>query len=257
MSTNARQLKPRQAVRRAILIASFIAFPVTMNYFSPYLIIDGGFRGIATGSAIVFASMFAGSLVFGRLWCGWACPVAGLQDPLLVVNSRRVSRRADIVKWLIWVPWVALTVFAVVRAGGYHAVDTLYGTVGGISVAGAPDRPIIFAYLIYFIVVLLFFGLALALGRRGGCHTVCWMAPFMISGRELRNRLGAWPALRLRANAAVCNSCGRCTNGCPMSIDVAALASAGAMEHPQCILCGSCVDSCPRDVLRYSFSSGK
>ena len=74
-------------------------------------------------------------------------------------------------KWLIWVPWIALILFAVFRAGGYSSVDPFYGTVGGISVAGSADRPIVFAYVIYFAVVLLFFGLALAVGRRGGCHT--------------------------------------------------------------------------------------
>jgi polyferredoxin len=141
---------------------SFIAFPVTMNYLSPYLIVDSGLQGILNASAIVFASMFAGSLVFGRLWCGWACPAAGLQEPLLQVNTRRVGRRADLVKWFIWVPWIALVAFAVVRAGGYHSVDLLYGTVGGISVAGDADRPVFAAYAVYFLVVLLFFVLAAA-----------------------------------------------------------------------------------------------
>lgn len=252
-----RQFVRRQGVRRTLLLLSFIAFPVTMNYFSPYLIVDGGFRGIVNGSAIVFASMFAGSLVFGRLWCGWACPAAGLQEPLLRVNNRRVGRRADAVKWLIWVPWIALVVFAVVRAGGYHAVDPLYGTVGGISVAGDAERPVIAAFVIYFLVVLLFFGLALALGRRGGCHSACWMAPFMIAGRTARNTLGAWPSLRLVADSSACKECGTCTRECPMSIDVQALVASGSMEHTECVLCGTCVDGCPSKVIRYSFSAGK
>ncbi len=216
-----------------------------MNYFSPYLIVDASFQGILNGSAIVFASMFVGSLVFGRLWCGWACPAAGLQEPLLRVNGRRVGRRADLVKWLIWVPWIALIVFAVVRAGGYSSVQPFYGTVGGISVAGDADRPVIAAYAIYFAVVLLFFGLALAVGRRGGCHTVCWMAPFMILGREARNRLGAWPSLRLVADSPRCTKCGTCTGVCPMSVDVQSLVASGHMEASECSLCGSCADNCP------------
>jgi ferredoxin-type protein NapH len=250
-------LPRRQAVRRTLLLLSFVAFPLTMNYFSPYLVVDGAFNGIVNGSLIVFGSMFAGSLLFGRLWCGWACPAAGLQEPLLRVNGRRVGRRADLVKWLIWVPWIAIIVLAVVRAGGYTSIDPLYGTVGGISVAGSADRPIVAAYAIYFIVVLLFFGLALAVGRRGGCHTACWMAPFMILGRGARNRLGAWPSLRLVADSSACRKCGTCTNGCPMSIDVQALVASGTLEHSECVLCGTCVDGCPNDVLRYSFSSGK
>jgi polyferredoxin len=250
-------LPRRQGIRRTLLLLAFILFPLTMNYFSPYLIVDSAFNGIVNGSLIVFASMFVGSLIFGRLWCGWACPAAGLQEPLLRVNNRRVGRRADLVKWFIWVPWLALIVFAVVRAGGYSAVDPFYGTVGGISVAGSPDRPILFAYVIYLAVVLLFFGLAAAVGRRGGCHTVCWMAPFMITGRAARNSLGAWPSLRLVADSPSCTKCGTCTGECPMSLPVQEMVASGHMERAECILCGNCADSCPSNVIRYSFSAGK
>lgn len=246
----------RQAIRRTLLLLAFIAFPVTMNYFSPYLIVDGAFNGIVNGSLIVFGSMFLGSLIFGRLWCGWMCPAAGLQEPLLRVNSRRVGRRVDLVKWFIWVPWIALIVFAVVRAGGYTSVNPLYGTVGGISVAGDAERPVIAAYVTYFMVVLLFFGLALALGRRGGCHSVCWMAPFMIAGRAARNTL-AWPSLRLVADRTSCKECGTCTAVCPMSIDVQAMVARGSMEDAECVLCGTCCDACPSNVIRYSFSAGQ
>jgi polyferredoxin len=239
-----------------LLLLSFIAFPVTMNYFSPYLIVEGAFSGVATGSLVVFGSMFAGSLVFGRLWCGWMCPAAGLQEPLMRVNNRRVSRRIGLLKWAIWIPWVSLIVIGVVSAGGYHTLDVFYGTVGGISVAGDADRPVIAAYAIYFAVVLLFFSLAVALGRRGGCHAVCWMAPFMIMGRAVRNVV-SWPSLRLAADRSSCTACGSCTAACPMSIDVQALVATSSMEHTECVLCGTCVDGCPQSAIRFRFSSGK
>jgi ferredoxin-type protein NapH len=254
MST--RPLARRQRIRHALLLLSFVAFPVTINYFSPYLSVDSSFQGILNGSVIVFGAMFLGSLVFGRVWCGWACPIAGLTEPLLRVNDRRVPRRAGIAKWVIWVPWVTAIVIGVARAGGYHAVQPLYGTVGGISTAAQPDRPIIFAYLVYFIVVGLFAGLAIGLGRRNGCHTVCWMAPFMILGRTARNAL-AWPSLRLSADPQKCAHCHTCTSQCPMSIDVESHVAAGAMEDHDCSLCGTCVDGCQKHAILYRFSSGR
>lgn len=247
-----RLLPGRQAYRRILLLVSFLLFPITINYFSPYLIVDGGFAGIMTGSAIVFSAMLLGSMVFGRLWCGWMCPVAGMTEPLVRVNPRRVGKKADLVKWFIWVPWIALVVFAVVNAGGYHAIDPLYGTVNGISLATDGDRPLIAAYAIYFGVVALFFGAAVAMGRRGGCHALCWMAPFMIIGRKAGNTLKT-PALRLEADPSKCTSCGTCTESCPMSVDVQSLVQSGAVEHAECSLCGTCADSCPRDVIRFAF----
>lgn len=246
----------RQRWRRALLLASLIAFPVTMNYLSPYLIVDSAFNGVVNGSLVAFATMFAGSLVLGRLWCGWACPGGAVQEFAAPINGRRVSRRAGLVKWAIWVPWLVLVAFGALSAGGYRAIDLLYGTQGGISVAGSPDRPILIAYIIYFAVVALFAGLAMAAGRRAGCHTVCWMAPFMIAGRWVRNRF-AWPALRLRADVASCRECGRCGEACPMGLDVPALVASGSMEDRECTLCGTCVDTCPHATIRYSFSAGR
>jgi len=94
-----------------------------------------------------------------------------------------------------------------------------------------------------------------AAGRRAFCHYGCWMAPFMIIGRKIRN-LARWPALRLKVEADLCVQCNLCSKNYPMSLDVERLVLAGAMEHNECILCGTCVDVCPKDAIRYSFSKG-
>jgi ferredoxin-type protein NapH len=123
-------------------------------------------------------------------------------------------------------------------------------------VAGTTDRPIFIAYIIYYGVVALFAGLAIFAGRRAGCYTVCWMAPFMILGRKLRN-IFSWPSLRLRAAPERCSDCKTCTTHCPMSLDVNGMVKRAQMENSECILCGSCVDGCPKQAIVYSFSSGK
>ena len=247
----------RQRARKALLIVSFLLFPVTMNYLSPYVIIDGASQGIVNGSLVMFSLMFVSSLFIGRLWCGWACPAGALGEICLAVNDRPVNpKKIDWIKWTIWVPWIAIIIWAVLAAGGYRQVDLLLDTVGGISVAGDADRPILYAYVIYFIVIGLFAGQAMLAGRRAGCHTMCWMAPFMIIGRSLRNT-AAWPSLRLKADPARCSDCKTCTSNCPMSLDVNAMVQTGHMEHSECILCGSCVDGCARKAIVYSFSAGK
>ena len=74
----ARQLPMRQRIRKALVIIAFLSFPVTMNFLSPYVIIDGAMNGVVNGSLIMFGLMFLSSLFFGRLWCGWICPGAGI-----------------------------------------------------------------------------------------------------------------------------------------------------------------------------------
>ncbi|HEX9116816.1 MAG TPA: 4Fe-4S binding protein [Anaerolineae bacterium] len=246
----AKQPGRRQRTRKALLIGSLLFFPVTLYYFSPALIIQSAAAGVVNGSLIVFASMFLASLFFGRLWCGWACPAAALQEISTAVNNGPFKTgRRDRIKWLIWTPWIALIAFMALQAGGYHQVNFFYETEQGLSVTNWPG------YIVYYVVTGLFLALAWLAGRRAACHTLCWMAPFMILGRALRNAV-RWPALRLVADPARCSDCKTCTTNCPMSLDVNGLVHAGSMEHRECILCGTCVDGCAKDAIRYSFSAG-
>jgi len=107
--------------------------------------------GIVTGSLLINAVQFLSSLFVGRLFCGWACPVGGLQEAVALLRGKPV------IKWLIWAPWIA-------------------------------DLPSLIAYVA---VVALFLVLSLTVGRRAGCHTICWMAPFMVIGRKIRNTFSA------------------------------------------------------------------
>ena len=251
------QLPTRQRIRKALLIITFLSFPITMNYLSPYVVIDGAANGILNCSVVMFGLMFAASLFLGRLWCSWVCPAGGLQELVEPINPKPVvARKVDWIKWLVWIPWMVIIITLVISAGGYHRVDLLLDTHQGISVAGAADRPIIFAYIIYYVVIGVFLGLSIFVGRRAGCHAICWMAPFMVIGRWIRNRFG-WPSLRLVTDASACADCMKCSSNCPMSLDVNGMVQRGMMEHTECILCGTCVDNCAKKAIRYSFSSGK
>lgn len=237
----------RQAWRKALILLAFLLFPVVLNYLSPYVIIDGAFQGIINGSFIVFGGMLISSLFVGRLWCGWLCPAAGLQEACFAVNSKPVKNgKGNWIKWGIWVVWLGVITFGVINAGGYKTVNFFHLTEAGISVS-APQN-----YFIYYIVLGTIFLLSITVGRRSFCHHACWMAPFMIGGRKLVNTANL-PTLRLVADKAKCTNCKTCTKGCPMSLDVNAMVQAGNMENPECILCGNCIDTCPSKVIRYAF----
>jgi len=241
-----RTLPTRQIIRRGLIFSVFLLFPVVQNYLSPYLIIDSAFGGIMSGSAVMFVLLFLSSLVLGRAWCGWLCPGAGLTEASMFVKDRKASQKGNWIKWLIWVPWLGIILLGYISAGGIHAVDFFYNTETGFTLTDLRS------YIIYYVVVILFFGLSLAFGNRAMCHYGCWMAPFMIVGRKLRN-LVHWPSLRLQAKSEACTDCRQCVRFCPMSLDVNAMVKQGDMEHSECILCGNCVDTCKNDVIQYKF----
>jgi polyferredoxin len=240
-----------------LLFVSLLLFPATLYYFSPALILQGASQGIINGSFIVFGLMFLSALFVGRLWCGWGCPAGALQELGQAINSKRtLGGKFDWAKWVIWLPWIGLIVALVIGAGGLHRVDPLFQLEGGVTMAlplddGGPPW-----FMIYYIIIALFLGMAVIFGRRAGCHTICWMAPFMVIGRRLRN-LARWPALRLVAQPANCSNCQTCTRNCPMSLDVNDMVQRAQMEDSECILCGNCVDGCSKAAIRFAFSAGK
>lgn len=252
-----KQLPKRQRLRKALLFVSLLFFPVTLYYFSPVIIMGGASKGIINGSFIVFGLMFISALFVGRLWCGWVCPAGALQEFGSPINNKPTpGGKFNWVKWAIWIPWIGGIVALAVRAGGYQSVDPFYQLEGGMTLAqpiepGGPPW-----YMIYYIIVALFLGLAMIFGRRASCHTICWMAPFMIIGRRMRNIFN-WPALRLKAEPDKCSDCQLCARNCPMSLDVSRMVQRADMEDDECILCGNCVDGCPKDAVCFSFSAGR
>jgi hypothetical protein len=166
-----KQLPTRQRIRKALLFVSLLLFPVTLYYFSPVMILESASQGIINASFIVFGLMFVAALFVGRLWCGWACPAGALQEFGSPINDRlALGGKFNWIKWAIWIPWIGLIAVLVIQAGGYHTVDPFHNFEGGVTLTqpiepGGPPW-----YMIYYIIILLFLGLAVAFGRRAGCH---------------------------------------------------------------------------------------
>ena len=241
----------RQKVRKAIIFCLFLTFPVIMNYFSPALIAMGASEGVINGSLLLFGLLFVSALFLGRGFCGWVCPIGGLQEACFMVKDKRLTgKKIDWIKWVMWGPWIGLLVFLVIKAGGFRSIMPLYLMEKGISVSEPTG------YINFFLVLMVIVLLAFSVGRRTFCHTTCWIAPFMILGRKLRN-IFRWPSLRLKSEKEKCTSCMKCTKSCPMSLDVNDMVQREKMENTECILCGTCIDVCPEDVISYSFSAWK
>ncbi len=241
----------RQKTRKLLITLSFFLFPITLFYFSPYLIIQGGIAGIISGSFLIFASLFLFSLFFGRAFCGWVCPAAGLQESLFPAVDKPVKgRKVNRIKYFIWVPWLLGIIAAFYSAGGIKKVDFFYMTDHGISASSLPGL------ITYFAIVFLITILALLLGRRGMCHSICWMSPFMILGNKLRDVLKL-PGLRLKPVPSSCINCKQCSRKCPMSLEVNEMVIAGDMRNNECILCGECADVCPKAAIKLSFQNAK
>lgn len=235
----------RQKVRKSFLYLSALLFPITLNYFSPYVSIDGAFLGVVSGSLIVFGLLFVSALFLGRAWCAWLCPAGGISEFAHTINAKAVPvKRLKYVRYGIFTIWLSILVLGFVLAGGIKGVNPLHLTDTGFSV----DEPM--KYITYYMVVFTWLGLSLWLGKRGACHAICWMSPFLVAGTWFGQKFHL-PQLKIKSDPTLCTNCKQCTKACPMSIVVHEELKKGLISNTDCIRCAECIDVCPKSVLRF------
>lgn len=237
----------RQRLRRTMLALVFLALPITLNYYSPYLMISGSAEGVASFSLLFWAGVLVSSLLLGRSFCGWACPFNGLQQlwESVGVKPLKKVRFLPVVKYAMWAAWVAGLGAVLASAGLWTSFQPLYMTEHGVSVTEAGNL------VTYFMLV----GLTLApaaLGRRGFCRYLCPFGVWSVVGERIGHLLRV-PRLMLRAEPERCNGCGKCERACPMQLPVPAMVAEGTMRATDCFMCESCVDTCPRKAIAVGF----
>lgn len=238
-----------QKIRRTILFFSFLLFPFTFMYLSPYIAVMGTIAGVAASGLLFWGLFGVTSVALGRSACGWICPLGGIQRSLdsQIEKPLRTIRYVKIVKYAIWAAWIgAIAAIAVVK-GGYHKVDVLF-----MNETGFPPYPLD-AYIAMLSFMLLAAVPALVWGRRAFCHYLCFFSPLNILGTALGRKLRL-PALSVRVkDKTTCKNCHLCDKSCPMSLEVEKMVSQGAIDHLECITCGMCSAVCRHGALKYGF----
>ncbi|MBO4638588.1 MAG: 4Fe-4S binding protein [Treponema sp.] len=238
-----------QTFRQFLITFSMLLFPITIYYFSPYLIIMGALQHIINGSFIVFTLMFILGMFFGRLWCGFLCPTGGMSECFERFSPKNPKQGwRNYLKYGIWVFWLSGVIICHVLGKGDYTIQPFFMTDHGISISN------IYSYVIYYGIVILFLIPAIIHGKRANCHYICWMAPFMIMGYKV-GRLLHLPQLKIKTKKENCVGCGACNKICPMSLDVKNLISNNEIRSAECILCGECISTCPKKVLNYKITN--
>jgi ferredoxin-type protein NapH len=239
-----------QKIRRFILLLSFILLPVTLNYFSPYLIIAGLFEKVIGGAFVVWLLFLLSSLVFGRAACSYVCPYGGLQMLIDKFHGKSLKQIA----WLRWfkyglgVIWISAIIVPLVLLGEQKQFNMLYMTENFVSVDHWGKL------VLYYMIVTILSILPFILGKRAVCHYLCPMSILTITGSKLSNRLNT-PALHLTVKKDKCIKCGKCSKACAMSLDVMGMVQKVNMKNTECILCGECCSACGSGVLRRELGS--
>lgn len=245
-------MKKRQSIRKGILVVSFILFPLMLFWFSPYTALLSASKGIIGSSLTMFSFLFIISLFTGRIFsCAYSCPIGGMQECIMIANNKKVKGgKLNFIKYFFWVPWITTIIIFFILADGIKKFIFFFGNENGFNFYPYTLN----TYIIYYGFVLGVAIISFIFGRRAFCHYLCFFSPFMIIGRKLSNFLKI-PHLQLKSEKEKCVGCEKCSEICPMSLNVKNMVKNEKMYDSECSLCGECIDICPQKAILYSFNN--
>jgi ferredoxin-type protein NapH len=232
----------RQLKRNIIGISLFLFMPILMKLFSPIMTIKTALLGVISASILMIIIMFIAGMLSGKLWCGWLCPAGALQDIASNLTLRKkVSDGFRNIKYIL----VAMQLEFIIIALAFIAKDIAFYPFYGITFSlTASDL------LMYYIMVILFFGLPFLLGKRSYCNHFCVIAPIMTLGIKTGALLGI-KRKKIQCDSERCIDCMLCNKNCPCALDVNAQAKQARITHVDCVNCLACVDCCPKKVFAF------
>lgn len=182
-----------------------------------------------------FVAKIVGPLLFGRLWCGWACWSVMVFD--LLPYKQPAGRAPGRWGWLRY--------GHIVFSGGvvlllWQLFDVQIGTTSGTAVVW-----FVAGNALYYAVGI---GLAVALkDNRAFCKYLCPVAaPLKLTSR--------FSLLKIGGDESACNDCGACEKMCPMDVQITDYIHAGQrVLSTECTLCQTCVTVCAKSALKLSY----
>ena len=187
---------------------------------------------LANGKVLLWLALFAVSLVaaliFGRVYCGYACPMNTLMIPTEWLSKKLKLQTADTPKWL---------------KNGYFTWITL-----GISVAVMllskrllhVDLPILPFWLVMSILITLRYKPAVF-------HNL--ICPF----GALQRSFSRFARLSEKVDKDACVGCKLCEKACPSNAILVSSEDKKAMINTAlCHQCIKCQQVCPKDAIHYS-----
>ncbi len=201
---------------------------------------------------------FAGSFIvcavlFGRLLCGFVCPLGFVQDVMhelrQKLHTEGVPFNEKLFAGLRFVKWIMLLIFLGIGLFGGSFCDFCPAITLSPALAGFKTSLYFSGFMMVVVLVSGFF-------RRRCFCSICPMGYLL----GLPHRAGL---ARLKKNAVACTECGACYEACPMGIKSVFTVREGKNEvsidvtTADCIFCGECIRRCPEDGALFMTLAGK
>ncbi len=250
-------IRTRQVVQYGALALFAILFITTSqalqlptnvsNLFSRFDPLQAIAATIASREALVLylpaLVTIAATLVFGRVWCGWICPLGALLELFGPKGTRKMRPWFRQIKYFFLITILLMAAFGSLAFMWLDPITILVrGVADPVSVVlSIIDAPAIKVLTLLSVVpLLLVLGLNL-IEKRFWCRYLCPLGAIIGLGSKF-----AW--IRRRVNAASCVQCGDCVKTCPMG----AINPETIQQDPaECVMCMDCAAPCPKTAISF------
>ena len=238
--------KARVATQLASLALFAVSVAFALHWRAGRLLFQGdplnaGAASLALRAAVAAIFIVVASLVltlfYGRVFCGWACPLDSVVDKLDFVLRRR-PRAAN---WRA-LKYHLLIVIACLAAGGLAVawlLDPLNWAARIIALPLGAHAEIFAGATLLAILV----SLEASLGRRGFCRVLCPLG-------ALLGAVTVVTGYRFKV-AKTCTQCGTCVERCRM---VALANTPPKQRRAECIHCRECDTACPVHAISFRYA---
>ncbi|TXT63011.1 MAG: conserved membrane protein of unknown function [Promethearchaeota archaeon] len=191
---------------------------------------------------IILFLLLATTLVIGRTFCGYGCPLGVLQELISKVQFKTNAKKSERGKYILGIPkkirlgirGVLFLVFFIMAIFWSMNVLQIFNPFLGFSLFVNPLGFVFWVPLILLGITVI----ASLFVYRPWCTLAC---PFGVM-TNLTSRLSRYTLVRTED----CTDCGLCEQICPIQ-------EAGRDDSKaECYLCNRCAEICPQDAIRIS-----
>ncbi len=206
-------------------------------------------RRVAPSALVLFVGVVLATLVFGRVFCGWICPL-GTIGGLSARAGRKIGIRRRAIPAAIDAParflkylTLGAIVFFTWKTGTlvWREYDPWVAWMHlPAGVEGIVESPWGFAILLITVILASLIGI-----ERFWCRYLCPLGGALAIVQKLS-------LVKIRRNEARCVNCHACGRECPVGLDPE---SKSVVTSAECIACGQCAERCPMpETLRFGTS---
>ncbi|MCL5029797.1 MAG: 4Fe-4S binding protein [Bacteroidetes bacterium] len=219
-------------------VDGFLPISSMMSFY--YFISTGIIHPVHPAGMFIFLAIILMSIVFGKSFCSWLCPVGFISELIGDFGEKIFKRKLKLPKW-IDIPLRSLKYLLLGFL--FYAVFVLMNLVAVKAFLDSPYNQAADLKMYYFFVdisktALIVIGSLFLLSiivRNFWCRFLCPYGAL----------LGIFSFLspnKIKRNPVSCIDCGLCAKACPSSIKVDKILT---VYSDECSTCLNCIDACP------------